>query len=295
MCSPLVMAKVHAEVSRRRFLGMLGGAGTLAAIGGMTTNERRAATRDATPSASPAASPMALASPVAMGNFSQVADLSHTASPTFPMYPGAQQMQINVLFTIDQGFYKNELILDEHTGTHMDSPAHFAADGTTADKLSVERFIAPLAVIDISARAAGDPDTQLTPDDILAWEQQYGQLPAGAFVAMHSGWEARLVDPATYINLDEADVQHYPGFHPDTARMLVNERDIVGIGVDTLSLDFGASADFATHKTVLPAGKYGIENVANLASVPPSGAMVFVGGPKHERASGGPTRVLALF
>ena len=290
------MANVQAEVSRRRFLGMLGAAGTLAAFGGVTANPRRAATQEATPSAHHAASPVALARPVAMGNFSQVADLTHTASPTFPMYPGAEQMRIDQFLSVEQdGFYKNRLILDEHTGTHMDAPAHVAVDGTTADRLSVDRFVAPLAVIDISARAAQDPDTQLTPDDVLAWEQRHGPLPAGAFVAMTSGWDARVTDPARFINLDASGGQHYPGFHPDFATMLVDEREIVGIGVDTLSLDFGAATDFVTHKIVLPAGKFGLESVANLANVPPSGAMVIVGGPKHLNASGGPTRVLALF
>jgi kynurenine formamidase len=205
-------------------------------------------------------------------------------------------MQIILLRTIQgNGFYKNLLVEDEHTGTHMDAPAHFAPDGTSAERLPVERLVAPLAVIDISSRAASDPDAQLMPDDITAWESQHGQLPAGAFVAMYSGWEARLGDPASFINQDAAGVPHFPGFHPDAAALLVNERDIVAIGVDTVSLDFGASTDFKTHLTVLPAGKYGLENLAALASVPPSGATIIVGGPKHINASGGPTRAFAVF
>ena len=87
----------------------------------------------------------------------------------------------------------------------------------------------------------------------------------------------------------------FPGFHPDTAALLGEERDIVGIGVDTVSLDFGASTDFGTHKTVLGAGRYGLENLAALGTVPTAGATIIVGGPKHANASGGPTRVFALF
>lgn len=88
---------------------------------------------------------------------------------------------------------------------------------------------------------------------------------------------------------------HFPGFHPDAVEFLLKERDAVGIGVDTLSLDIGASKDFKTHVTWLPAGRWGLENVANLTKVPPSGAMVFVGVPKVAGGSGGPSRVIAMW
>ena len=296
MCSPAVMHKVRDEMSRRRFLGRVGAAGAITAVGAVALGPRGGAFQGvATPGAGVAATPTGPA-PLALGGFTNILDLTHTSSPEFPMYPGAQQMVINLLETVEEsGFYKNELILDEHTGTHMDSPAHFDTDGVTADRLPVERFVAPLVVIDISQRALSDPDAQLTPDDIVSWESTNGPLPAGAFVAMNSGWESRVNDPVAYINLDASDVQHYPGFHPDAAALLVDERDIVGIGVDTLSLDYGASADFKTHLTVLPAGKYGIENLASLSQAPVTGATIIIGGPKHINASGGPTRAYALF
>ncbi len=88
---------------------------------------------------------------------------------------------------------------------------------------------------------------------------------------------------------------YFPGFHPDATALLIEERDVTGIGVDTLSLDFGPSTDFATHVTLLQAGKYGLEGIAALASVPPSGALVIVGGPKFMNGSGGPSRVMALY
>jgi len=273
----------------------LGAGAAIVAAGGLA-RPLVVGAQNATPvaSASPAAG--SLSGGVALGNFSQIQDLSHIHSPAFPMFPGAEQMAINVLVTVAaDGFYKNQLVLDEHTGTHMDAPAHFVTDGTTAELLPVEQLVAPLAVIDISARAAGDPDAQLIPDDILAWEASYGPLPAGAFVAMYSGWASRVGDAAAYLNVDAGGTTHFPGFHPDAAALLVAERDIVGIGVDTISIDYGASTDLATHLTVLSVGKYGIESLAALDTVPPSGATVIVGGPKHLAASGGPTRVLALF
>ncbi len=135
----------------------------------------------------------------------------------------------------------------------------------------------------------------MTPDDLMAWEDEHGPLPAGAIVAMYSGWESRLSDPATFLNIDDDGVPHFPGFHPDATTLLTEERDITGIGVDTLSLDFGASTDFGTHFTLLGAGKYGLENIASLANVPATGALIIVGGPKITTGSGGQSRVMALF
>jgi kynurenine formamidase len=287
MCSPEVMARVRSAVSRRGFVGGVAGLGAAALAGGLARpSGARAARQGATP----------VAGTVNLPSFAQVVDLTHVVSPDFPMFPGTPALEQTTAVTIAaNGYYANMLTLNEHTGTHMDAPAHFIEGGDTAELIPVERLFAPLAVVDISARAASDPDTQVMPDDILVWETANGPLPVGAFVAMYSGWESRLSDPVSYVNLDASGVQHYPGFHPDTAALLTTEREIVGIGVDTLSQDFGASTDFLTHVTILGAGKYGVENVANLGQVPPAGGYVVIGGPKHRAASGGPTRALALF
>jgi kynurenine formamidase len=290
MCSPEIMAKV-AEVSRRDLIKRTSVAGLAgaAAFGGLTL-PARAQTGTPAAGATPIGTPVAQA-----GLFSSMLDLTHTWDEEFPMFPGAEQPSIEVIVTIaDNGFYKNRLTLDEHTGTHMDAPGHFDEEGQTADQLQIENLVAPLVVIDISDRAASDPDAQGMPDDILAWESANGPLPQGAFVALNSGWDAKVNDPEAYINLDTDDVAHFPGWHPDAAAFLVNERNIVGVGVDTVSLDFGASTDFGTHLTILPAGRYGIENLANLGQAPVSGGWIIIGGPKHATASGGPVRAYAV-
>ncbi|RIH89486.1 Kynurenine formamidase [Meiothermus luteus] len=272
MCAPHVMSLVERSLSRRELLGLATGLAALAAVSAKAQGQ------------------------VSGKAFSNVADLTHVASPSFPMFPGARPMKITEVVTVRKdGYYGNILEVWEHTGTHMDAPAHFVEGGLTAESLPVNRLIAPLAVVNIKDKADRNPDAEVTIDDLLAWERRHGRLPAGAFVAMYSGWESRVGDPKAYVNQDGAGVQHYPGFSPAAAEFLVRERNIVGVGVDTLSLDFGASKDFKSHVTLLGAGKYGLENLANLASVPPSGAMVIVGGPKHKGASGGPTRVMAIW
>jgi kynurenine formamidase len=285
MCSPLVMATVIESVrlSRRSVLG--GAAAStfpgLASIGG-----RSALSQDATPAP--------IVAPVSSG-IGEILDLSHVWGPGFPMFPGALPPRFDVLVTIEaNGFFKYQLTIDEHTGTHMDAPVHFIAGGVSAADIDVDQLVAPLAVVDISDQATQDADAQGTIHDLLAWEAEHGELPAGALVALHSGWEARVSDPGAFLNVDSAGTPHFPGWHPEAAAFLVEERDIVGVGVDTISIDFGASTDFGSHVTVLGAGKYGLENLANLGAAPPAGATVIVGGPRHEGGSGGPTRVLAL-
>jgi kynurenine formamidase len=212
-----------------------------------------------------------------------------------PVYPGYKPLQIRERFSVPRdGFAANEVTFDEHTGTHVDAPSHFVAGAMTADRLPVDRLIAPLVVISLAERAARDPDTLVSVDDLLQWEKRYSRIPGGAFVAMHSGWDARVANTDRFLNRDAKGTMHAPGFSEPAARFLVGERDISGVGVDTLSLDAGAAQTFVAHVAILGAGKYGVELLANLARVPPSGATVIVGAPKHDGATGGPARVLAL-
>ncbi|CAA9569265.1 MAG: Metal-dependent hydrolase [uncultured Thermomicrobiales bacterium] len=287
MCSPLVMAKVRETLNRRQVLGASAVTGAALVAGGFVRSGSAVAMRQATPVA-------AGGTPVAAGG-TRVLDLTHVLTEEFPVFPGFPQASLEVVNTVaDNGFYTLQLNMGEHVGTHMDAPAHFIDDGETADQLSVENLVAPLVVVDISARAENDDDAMLTVDDLLAWEGQYGAIPTGAIVAMYSGWETRLSDPATFLNQGADDVLHFPGFDPEAAAFLVEERTIKAVASDTISIDIGASTDFGVHLTILGAGLFGLESVANLADAPPSGATLIVGGPKHEGGSGGPTRLIAL-
>jgi kynurenine formamidase len=229
-------------------------------------------------------------------NLTNMADLTHTINAAFPMFPGSTPPKFTTIVTVkDNGFYGNVWEIWEHTGTHLDAPAHFIEGGVTADKLPLESFIAPIAVIDIEAKTADDDDAVVTIEDITAWESANGTLPDGVVVMMYSGWEKRLADPATYINQRDDGTIHFPGFSPEAATFLVNERNITGIGVDTLSQDVGASTTFDVHVTILGAGKYGLENVANLSTIPAVGAYLIMGSLKIENASGGPVRLMAAW
>ncbi|MGX7730410.1 cyclase family protein [Rhodococcus sp. 2H158] len=280
MCSPTVLDRVYREIQDSR--GRFGRRSFLTAVG--VTAAGLAAT--------PAARAGGHTTPV---RADAVIDLTHTLTPQFPVWPGNEQFTMRPVATLDTGrFAVNEMSLWEHTGTHLDAPAHIVRGGATVEALPVRDFVAPLAVVDIAGKAAQDDDSVLTVADVAAWEQQHGPIPPGAFVAMHSGWEARLADPTRFVNADALRIPHAPGFDRDAVRMLVHERNVVGLGVDTLSLDRASSSDFGAHVELLGAGRYGIEAMANLAAVPPRGATVVVGAPKHVGGTGGPCRVLAL-
>ena len=138
-------------------------------------------------------------------------------------------------------------------------------------QLLPEELLAPAAVIDISQRAASDPDAQVEPDDLQRYERRHGRIPRGAVVLMDSGWAAKVNDNAAFKNADAGGTYHFPGFGIDAVEWLLDRRDIRGIGVDTLSLDPGNSTTFDVHKRLLGADRYGIENVANLSALRPQG------------------------
>ena len=140
-----------------------------------------------------------------------------------------------------------------------------------------------------------DADALLTPEDLQAWENEHGPIPEGACVAMNSGWDARVNQAGAFRNADEAGIMHFPGFHADSAQFLMEERDCKGLAVDTLSLDYGGSSDFPVHYSWLPSNRWGLECVANLANLPAKGATLVVGAPKFQGATGGPTRLIALY
>lgn len=222
-------------------------------------------------------------------------DLTHELYDKFPTYFGGQQLFYDKKFDFAKDtFNLYELRVSEHTGTHIDAPLHFTADGRSVAELPVEDLIAPLVVIDIAAKAAENADAQVTPDDIKAWVAKNGDLPAGAVVAMNSGWGAHLgTDKFRNAGADGKSL-HFPGFHVEAAQYLIEQPSIKAIAVDTLSLDFGASPDFVVHKTWLSTGRYGIEGVANLDRVPAKGATIVVGAPKVRGGTGGPARIFAL-
>jgi kynurenine formamidase len=222
----------------------------------------------------------------------RVVDLTHTFDGAFPTFDGNPGiiLEPNVVFA-DSGYQLWKLTIFEHSGTHIDAPLHFSENGTSVDALAPETLICPLCVVDISAKAMEDANAMVEVADLEAWVSANGAIPAGSCVAMHSGWAAKVGD-ASYRNTPEGAFA-FPGFSKAATDMLAG-MNVASIGVDTLSLDPGNSADFAVHYSWLPGGRFGIENLAGLDQMPATGATIFIGAPKHRGGTGGPARVMAV-
>ncbi len=226
-----------------------------------------------------------------------VIDLTHTLDDHSPNWEGTEQspFQARELGNLERdGYYSRVFTTQEHYGTHMDAPAHFAPDAWTIEQIPAERLVRPLAVLNVRAKAMHDPDYAVSVQDVAGWEQQHGEIPDGAVVMAYTGWEQYWGSQARYRNEQPDGLTHYPGFALETAEFLVKTRRVVGLGIDTMSVDIGATTTYPVHQFTSRAGLYHLENVAALGLVPPAGATVVVAPVKLEAGSGAPVRLLAL-
>ncbi len=191
------------------------------------------------------------------------------------------------------------LEIGEHVGTHFDAPIHWVTgkDGIDVSQVPPKHLVAPAVVIDKSAEAEKDPDYLLTIDDIRAFESEHGPLPEGGWLLFRTGWDARAHDEDLFLNAGSGSPQS-PGFDAECSRWLAEESPLVGVGVETVGIDAGAAAGFEPpfplHYYLLGAGKYGVTQLANLASLPPTGALLIIAPLKLTGGTGSPIRALAL-
>jgi len=238
----------------------------------------------------------------------RVVDLTQTLSEDTPVlalpeqYNQAAGFSREVLSRYDDNggpWYWSNFTVCEHTGTHFDAPVHWATGkdlpDNTLDTIAPENFIAPAVVIDCSAQCAEDPDFLLTPEVIKAWEAQHGLIPPRTWVFFRTDWSKRQGDDYTNRRADGA---HTPG--PDVAacRFLVDERDVLGFGVETIGTDAGQAflmdPPFPAHSFFHGAGRFGLQCMQNLDQLPPTGAVIISPPLKIRDGSGSPLRVLAL-
>ena len=195
-------------------------------------------------------------------------------------------------------FYaSNSFCTPEHGGTHMDAPIHFSETGRTADQVPPRQLIAAAAVVDVSRQSSADPDYRLTVSDVREWERRHGAIAPGTIVLLRTGWGRRWPDRKAYLGDDtpgDASRLHFPSYGPEAARLLVTERRVGALGVDTASIDPGASQDFPVHQIANGANVPGLENIANLEELPETGAWVLALPMKIGGGSGGPLRIVAL-
>lgn len=231
----------------------------------------------------------------------RMVDLTHTFDASTVYWPTATtRFELDTLSwgPSEGGYFYSAFTLStpEHGGTHLDAPIHFAEGGQRADQVPLNHLIAPAVVIDITDRAAIDPDYLLTVEDVQAWEADHGRITDGSVALLRTGWSARWPDAASYLGDDtpgDASNLHFPSFGEAAARLLVEERGIVALGADVASIDYGQSTDFPVHRLAMARNVPGFENLTNLDQMPATGAWIIALPMKVGGGSGGPLRAVA--
>ena len=258
---------------------------------------------------SPANALMQLVSEMAAGRI-RVVDLTQTLSPEFPQITLPPEMGQCWPFRIEEvsrydergpGWYWNNFSCGEHTGTHFDAPIHWVSGKdlpqNSVDTIAVENFIAPAVVIDCSKESAADADFLLTVAMLKTWEAKHGRIPPRSWVLMRTDWSKRSDDPVAYQNFDETG-QHTPGPDVDAVQFMVNERNVIGFGSEAIGTDAGQAQylrpPYPCHYFMHGNGRYGLQCLANLDLLPPTGTVVICAPLKILNGSGSPLRVMAL-
>jgi kynurenine formamidase len=220
-----------------------------------------------------------------------------------PMFASSPGLSVEVISRYDEkgpAWYWNTIRLGEHTGTHFDAPIHWITGKdlpeNACDTLPARRLVGPACVIDVTREVEADADFLLTPARIEAWEREHGRIPRGSWVLLRTGWSKRQ-DAASFLNVGP-DGPHSPGFDKTASQMLAVDRDVLGVGVETIGTDAGQAGrfdpPFPNHGIMHGAGKYGLASLCNLDRLPPTGALVIAAPLKLVNGSGSPARVLAI-
>ena len=232
----------------------------------------------------------------------RVVDLSHPFDERtlyWPTAPSGFRLERLHYGQTEGGFFYSAYAFcaPEHGGTHLDAPIHFGEGRWPVDQVPVDRLVRPAIVIDVAAAAAADADHRLSVDELRTWEARHGRIPEGAMVLLRTGWSARWPDKKRYLGDDtpgDASRLHFPSYGADAARILVADRKVTALGVDTASIDHGPSKDFPVHQIVAAANVLGLENLTGLDALPPTEAWVIALPMKIAGGSGGPLRAIAL-
>jgi kynurenine formamidase len=220
--------------------------------------------------------------------------------PQFASSPGVTLDVISRYDAKGPAWYWNIIRMGEHTGTHFDAPVHWITGkdlrDNACDTIPPRRFVGPACVIDVTGEVAKNQDFLLMPADIQTWEKEHGRIPAGAWVLLRTDWSKRT-DAASFLNVGP-DGPHSPGFHKSASALLAQDRDVLGVGVETVGTDAGQAGTFdppfPNHTIMHGAGKFGLASLRNLDQLPATGAIVIAAPLKIVGGSGSPLRVLAI-
>jgi kynurenine formamidase len=222
---------------------------------------------------------------------SQWVDLSHTLEEGIPAWPTHARFGHVLYESYELGDVARHygLMMSEHTGTHMDAPLHFIAEGPAhygIDEVPLDRLAGRAATIIA-------PELPfcglLTATHIQEWEEKHGPIEERDRVLVRYGWDRRWgtgPEGTTFL-------KDWPGLSGDAAEYLV-EKGVSLVGCDTLAVDAFGSEENPAHYTLLGNEVYIVENLKNLDKLPPF--CFFMAFPlKVKDGSGSPVRAIGLF
>jgi kynurenine formamidase len=187
----------------------------------------------------------------------RIIDLSVPLSESTQVYPGDPAPRVEPATTIEaDGFNTLSLRIGSQTGTHVDAPYHFRADGPRVDELDLALFAGEGAVVDLTGLA---PRTRITWDVIAP---SAGRLRPGVMALLHTGWAGRY-GTAAYFD--------HPYLDADACRRMLD------LGVRTFLLDLPnidetpdaahTGEGFPVHHLVAEAGGVIGENLRNFERI----------------------------
>ena len=221
-------------------------------------------------------------------------DLTHPVSGHMPIWPGDPKTHIKQIAHIErEGYNLNRLSIGEHSGTHIGSPRHFCANGTDMSAYRPDELFITAIKMDVSSLCSENPDYLLLPDHILQWEQKYHRIPDGVLFILQTSWSRFWGEPDIYLGRKQKEL-HFPGISVEAGDMLIGERKVIGLGIDTHGIDGGQSKDFAVNILLAEHNLFHIENLTNLEKLSETGAWIFIGALPIKNGCGSPCRVVAF-
>ena len=228
-------------------------------------------------------------------SYSRVIHLSHIIDTNIPQWEGDPNVKFETVADYQEdGYYLRQFSLGEHSATHINAPISFHADGAGIEEYGANSLVVPAVMIDISKQAALNADYVLSIADIQTWENKYGKIASGCVVLLKTGWQEKWDDEQAFFNKDIRGNMHFPGFGIDAIELLLQQRNIAGIGIDTHGVDGGKDTSFSVNSLMLEKPRIVLENLTNLEQLPPTGITLIIGVLRLSKGSGSPVGTFAL-
>ncbi len=177
-------------------------------------------------------------------------------------------------------------------GTRLNGLGIVRKDKRTIARIQPRELLAVAVVVNVVAKVAESPEYRVTVGDLLAWERQNGRIPRRSAVLLYTGWARRWADSVRYANLDAQGLPRVPGFSAAALAFLVDERQVLGVGLDAFTPE-SSPGTAGEESARVPVGAWQIENLAHLDRLPVKGTQLIVA-PIRVEAASAPARVIGI-